>query len=187
MRILVNLLLDTLPMLGNVLLLCFFVFFIFGIVGVQLWAGLLRNRCVINLPKTISENQTALFNDVKLTRFYIPEDTSLEYICSHADANGLHTCSNLPPYTVDGVKCNLTIDDYDKVSDKACINWNIYYNECQVMQRNPFQGSVSFDNIGFAWVAIFLVISLEGWTDIMYYVQDAHSFWNWIYFVLLIV
>lgn len=42
MRILVNLLLDTLPMLGNVLLLCFFVFFIFGIVGVQLWAGLLR-------------------------------------------------------------------------------------------------------------------------------------------------
>lgn len=31
------------------------------------------------------------------------------------------------------------------------------------------------------------VISLEGWTDIMYYVQDAHSFWNWIYFVLLII
>jgi voltage-dependent calcium channel T type alpha-1G len=39
MRILVMLLLDTLPMLGNVLLLCFFVFFIFGIVGVQLWKG----------------------------------------------------------------------------------------------------------------------------------------------------
>ncbi|CAD6191072.1 unnamed protein product [Caenorhabditis auriculariae] len=187
MRILVNLLLDTLPMLGNVLLLCFFVFFIFGIVGVQLWAGLLRNRCVINLPKSISENQSTLFNNVKLTRFYIPEDTSLEYICSQADANGLHTCTNLPPYTVNGIKCNLTIDDHDKVSNESCINWNIYYNECQVMQRNPFQGSVSFDNIGFAWVAIFLVISLEGWTDIMYYVQDAHSFWNWIYFVLLIV
>lgn len=187
MRILVNLLLDTLPMLGNVLLLCFFVFFIFGIVGVQLWAGLLRNRCVINLPKSISENQSALFNNVKLTRFYIPEDTSLEYICSQPDANGLHTCSNLPPYTVNGIKCNLTIDDYDQVTNDSCINWNIYYNECQVMQRNPFQGSVSFDNIGFAWVAIFLVISLEGWTDIMYYVQDAHSFWNWIYFVLLIV
>ncbi|KJH40782.1 transporter, cation channel family protein [Dictyocaulus viviparus] len=157
MRILVNLLLDTLPMLGNVLLLCFFVFFIFGIIGVQLWAGLLRNRCVINLPRTVSENQSTLFNKVKLTRFYIPEDTSLEYICSHADANGLHTCSNLPPYTVDGIKCNLTIDDYDKVNNKSCINWNIYYNECQVMQRNPFQGSVSFDNIGFAWVAIFLI------------------------------
>lgn len=35
-------------MLGNVLLLCFFVFFIFGIVGVQLWAGLLRQRCFVS-------------------------------------------------------------------------------------------------------------------------------------------
>ena len=31
------------------------------------------------------------------------------------------------------------------------------------------------------------VISLEGWVDIMYYVQDAHSFWDWVYFVALIV
>lgn len=52
MRILVMLLLDTLPMLGNVLLLCFFVFFIFGIVGVQLWQGILRQRCY--LPKGIN-------------------------------------------------------------------------------------------------------------------------------------
>jgi len=54
LRILVMLLLDTLPMLGNVLLLCFFVFFIFGIVGVQLWAGLLRQRCVLEFPENIS-------------------------------------------------------------------------------------------------------------------------------------
>ena len=31
------------------------------------------------------------------------------------------------------------------------------------------------------------VISLEGWVDIMYYVQDTHSFWDWVYFVTLIV
>ena len=48
------LLLDTLPMLGNVLMLCFFVFFIFGIVGVQLWAGRLRNRCYLVLPDNVS-------------------------------------------------------------------------------------------------------------------------------------
>jgi len=45
MRILVTLLLDTLPMLGNILMLCFFIFFIFGIIGVQMWKGLLRQRC----------------------------------------------------------------------------------------------------------------------------------------------
>jgi hypothetical protein len=57
MRILVMLLLDTLPMLGNVLLLCFFVFFIFGIVGVQLWKGLLRNRCFIQINTTTIPDQ----------------------------------------------------------------------------------------------------------------------------------
>jgi hypothetical protein len=54
MRILVMLLLDTLPMLGNVLLLCFFVFFIFGIVGVQLWEGILRQRCYLKQLPNIS-------------------------------------------------------------------------------------------------------------------------------------
>ena len=57
MRILVMLLLDTLPMLGNVLLLCFFVFFIFGIVGVQLWAGCLlipRVSSLISFIKNLS-------------------------------------------------------------------------------------------------------------------------------------
>jgi len=52
------LLLDTLPMLGNVLMLCFFVFFIFGIVGVQLWAGRLRNRCYLVLPDNISVDRS---------------------------------------------------------------------------------------------------------------------------------
>ena len=58
MRILVMLLLDTLPMLGNVLLLCFFIFFIFGVIGVQLWKGLLRNRCFLQLNTTIINNYT---------------------------------------------------------------------------------------------------------------------------------
>ena len=37
------------------------------------------------------------------------------------------------------------------------------------------------------WIYIGQVITLEGWTDIMYHIQDVHSFWNWAYFVVLIV
>lgn len=44
-RILVTFLLDTIPMLGNALLLSFLIFFVFGIISVQLWQGKLRNRC----------------------------------------------------------------------------------------------------------------------------------------------
>lgn len=31
------------------------------------------------------------------------------------------------------------------------------------------------------------MITLEGWVDIMYFVMDAHSFYNFIYFILLII
>lgn len=74
-----------------------------------------------------------------------------------------------------------------KANKSSCINWNKYYTECRAGDSNPFQGTISFDNVGMAWTTIFLVISLEGWSDIMYLLQDSHSFWVWVYFVLLIV
>jgi Ion transport protein len=36
---------------------------------------------------------------------------------------------------------------------------------------NPNYGFTSFDNILWAWLTIFQCVSLEGWTDTMYYVQ----------------
>lgn len=45
LRILVRLLLDIIPMLGNVMVLCIFLFVTFGIMSVQLWKGVLRNGC----------------------------------------------------------------------------------------------------------------------------------------------
>jgi hypothetical protein len=62
------LLLDTLPMLGNVLLLCFFVFFIFGIVGVQLWKGVLRNRCFLDFNST-EINSLYEYVEILFTKF----------------------------------------------------------------------------------------------------------------------
>ena len=49
LRILVSILLDTLPMLSNVFLICFITFFVFGVLGVELWKGKLRNRCFLEL------------------------------------------------------------------------------------------------------------------------------------------
>ncbi|XP_037028717.1 voltage-dependent T-type calcium channel subunit alpha-1G isoform X5 [Bradysia coprophila] len=180
MRILVMLLLDTLPMLGNVLLLCFFVFFIFGIVGVQLWEGILRQRCVLQLPDHVIPPSVS---------FYYEFSKEQDYICSRPEDSGMHLCSELPQYRVGAMLCNASAQTFspNHPTNTSCVNWNQYYTNCTQLGGNPFQGTISFDNIGMAWVAIFLVISLEGWTDIMYYVQDAHSFWDWIYFVLLIV
>ena len=38
---------DVLPKMGNVLLLCGFVFLVFGIIGVELFDGMLHNRCAL--------------------------------------------------------------------------------------------------------------------------------------------
>lgn len=43
------------------------------------------------------------------------------------------------------------------MSNDTCVNWNQYYTDCRPGDKNPFQGAISFDNIGLAWVAIFLV------------------------------
>ncbi|XP_032588774.1 uncharacterized protein LOC6585509 isoform X5 [Drosophila mojavensis] len=195
MRILVMLLLDTLPMLGNVLLLCFFVFFIFGIIGVQLWEGILRQRCTLERPEGMIYPITGLPEVYRvrvrvnsLSQYY-EFSKDQDYICSTPEDSGMHLCGNFPPYRIGSLVCTeeAKLLDLNEPTNTSCVNWNQYYTTCKQSGENPFQGTISFDNIGMAWVAIFLVISLEGWTDIMYYVQDAHSFWDWIYFVLLIV
>ncbi|KAM6376616.1 voltage-dependent T-type calcium channel subunit alpha-1G isoform 9-T9 [Pluvialis apricaria] len=181
MRILVTLLLDTLPMLGNVLLLCFFVFFIFGIVGVQLWAGLLRNRCF--LPENFSIPYT-----VDLERYYQTENEDENpFICSQPRENGMRYCRNIPTRREEGLECTLDYYSYNDTTNTSCVNWNQYYTNCSAGEHNPFKGAINFDNIGYAWIAIFQVITLEGWVDIMYFVMDAHSFYNFIYFILLII
>lgn len=52
---------------------------------------------------------------------------------------------------------------------------------------NPNSGMTSFDNILWAWMTIFQCVTQEGWTDVMYAVQDAVSPWVWIYFVAIIL
>ncbi|XP_019646495.1 PREDICTED: voltage-dependent T-type calcium channel subunit alpha-1H-like isoform X6 [Branchiostoma belcheri] len=187
MRILVMLLLDTLPMLGNVLLLCFFVFFIFGILGVQLWAGELRNRCYLDSNITNLTLPEPLARYVMGNPYYRPSEEE-DFICSKS--NGLLHCYDIPALKDGDAVCNGTIEGYLNTTMNLttnCINWNQYYTECKKGLHNPFKDAISFDNILYAWVAIFQVISLEGWVDIMYYIQDCHSVWNWVYFVILIV
>uniref|UniRef100_A0A669F5B5 Calcium voltage-gated channel subunit alpha1 Ib n=1 Tax=Oreochromis niloticus TaxID=8128 RepID=A0A669F5B5_ORENI len=147
MRILVNLLLDTLPMLGNVLLLCFFVFFIFGIIGVQLWAGLLRNRCY---PE---ENFTLLPRPY----YMADEDDERPFICSLPVDNGIMSCSDVPARREGGKTCCLDKDDILVSVAGLCVNWNQYYTRCHTGYSNPHKGAINFDNIAFAWIVIFQV------------------------------
>ena len=76
--------------------------------------------------------------------------------------SGMRQCSNLPNYQYEGFKCNGSAHMYSNntPTNSSCINWNQYYVTCMPGDQNPFQGAISFDNIGLAWVAIFQVTQL---------------------------
>ncbi|GJQ73114.1 hypothetical protein Trydic_g1743 [Trypoxylus dichotomus] len=59
---------------------------------------------------------------------------------------------------------------------------------CLERWQGPNNGVTSFDNIGFAMLTVFQCITMEGWTSILYWMNDAlGSHYNWIYFVPLII
>jgi hypothetical protein len=51
---------------------------------------------------------------------------------------------------------------------------------------SPAYDIVSFDDFFHSLLTIFTMLTLEGWTDVMYAVQDGYSVHVWIYFVLLV-
>lgn len=54
--------------------------------------------------------------------------------------------------------------------------------------QGPNNGITSFDNFGLAMLTVFQCVSLEGWTDVMYWINDAVGReWPWIYFVTLVI
>ncbi|TKS77574.1 Dihydropyridine-sensitive L-type skeletal muscle calcium channel subunit alpha-1 [Collichthys lucidus] len=61
-------------------------------------------------------------------------------------------------------------------------------SECRPGWEGPNNGITHFDNIGFAMLTVFQCITMEGWTKVLYWVNDAiGNEWPWLYFVPLIL
>ncbi|KAM5335798.1 voltage-dependent L-type calcium channel subunit alpha-1C isoform 38-T38 [Glossophaga mutica] len=59
---------------------------------------------------------------------------------------------------------------------------------CKPGWDGPRHGITNFDNFAFAMLTVFQCITMEGWTDVLYWVNDAVGRdWPWIYFVTLII
>ncbi|XP_056413583.1 voltage-dependent L-type calcium channel subunit alpha-1S isoform X2 [Hyla sarda] len=60
--------------------------------------------------------------------------------------------------------------------------------ECRGWWPGPNNGITHFDNFGFAMLTVYQCITMEGWTEVLYWVNDAiGNEWPWIYFVSLIL
>ncbi|XP_062419469.1 voltage-dependent T-type calcium channel subunit alpha-1I-like [Pungitius pungitius] len=183
MRDIVSALLIIFPMLANVLCLYMFVVHIFGVIGVQLWAGRLHNRCFLG------EDPIAMYN-VSLSPYYVTKYGEFQsFLCSPEDTSGQH-CGEVPPYRQNHQTCSLappSVFGLTGAGTNACINWNVLYNVCRPGAQNPNNGATNFDNIAYAWISIFQVVTLEGWSNIMFYVMNVHSFWTLLFFIFVAI
>ncbi|KAM9828681.1 voltage-dependent L-type calcium channel subunit alpha-1D-like [Syngnathus typhle] len=61
-------------------------------------------------------------------------------------------------------------------------------SECRGKWEGPNGGITNFDNIFFAMLTVFQCITMEGWTDVLYWMNDAIGFEiPWVYFVSLVI
>eukprot|EP01047_Picozoa_sp_COSAG01_P082233 COSAG01_NODE_16704_length_1212_cov_75.863432_2_plen_229_part_01 len=138
MRVLVSTVLSAQTLNGmlSVCLLCLVMLTVFGIIGTNMFKGVLRQRC-------IEENQLVV----------------LDQICARGSS---------------GFQCN--VGSFCSAIDPIT----------GLQIENPNYSLVSFDDFGMSVLTIFTMVTLEGWTDVMYAVQDGYSKLVYPYFVILI-
>ncbi|XP_037103743.1 calcium channel, voltage-dependent, P/Q type, alpha 1A subunit, b isoform X3 [Syngnathus acus] len=79
---------------------------------------------------------------------------------------------------VDKVPCG------SKLPSRLCPNGTT----CRDGWIGPNYGITQFDNILFAVLTVFQCITMEGWTEMLYYSNDVEgSAWNWMYYIPLII
>merc|ERR1719483_1795196 len=85
----------------------------------------------------------------------------------------------------EGMPCAMGTEDTTPIGSYICqTNESI----CLEKWEGPNNGITSFDNIALAMLTTFQCVTMEGWTPIMYWTNDAlGSAFNWVFFIPLIV
>ncbi|XP_071438805.1 muscle calcium channel subunit alpha-1 isoform X3 [Hetaerina americana] len=59
---------------------------------------------------------------------------------------------------------------------------------CKTYWAGPNFGITNFDNFGLSMLTVFQCVTLEGWTDVLYSIEDAMgNSWQWIYFISMVI
>ena len=117
MKVIMQTIQHSMKPLFDTILLSFLLFFVFGIVALQLFQGVMNRRCY----NALGDNTYTL-------------DTDTERLCGGE------------------FECGAS-------------------QECLISDSTPNYSLTSFNDIGKCFLTIFVAITLEGWTDVMYFVQ----------------
>jgi len=215
MRTQVRALLQSLPGLANVMMLLMFFVLIFGILGMQLFHGLLRKQCMAN-DFVHHCNQNDQWQDGwKCASISDKYSTNTSASCmtwcstkTNATCCSFKSVDNLCEYSRKP-KIEVNPSTSPTIEYAACTtvakedDWSSYgskYGRCGFLVTCPtnftcgdsgmnlYSNVNTFDNFPLAFITIYQSISLEGWVDVMYALHEAqHGLLIYIYFVFLIL
>jgi len=164
------------PQMCNVLVFLFFIIFFFALIGCALFRGGLRFTC----HALGADNVTWESTDETCRPWCTWDDSTLtlngECLSLGANTYGQENYHDPVHWTYScraGQQC-------------LCADNGLADPTCSIF-GNPNHGITSFDSMPWAIVSLFQAISLEGWVDMMYQLQDGVSSWVWIYFIMLVL
>jgi voltage-dependent calcium channel L type alpha-1D len=147
----------------HIAMLVLFVIVIYAIIGLELFCGVMHNRCEYRYIEKFDEN--ANYNSEVADEWKPLYDIDVPCILSEGGN------------VMDGYIC----PTYSENFPNATI-------ECRPGWEGPFSGIINFDNIGLSMMTVFQCITMEGWTSILYQIDDADgTLWPFFFFVSLII
>ena len=158
MRTIVETLVLSLPMIADVFLLLLFLILVFAILGIQLWANTLHQRCYV--PYELPLNTTPV-NETDLSHVRYSE-SGHAYTLSENDTL---SCSKV----AGGRRCH---DD-----ESTCLNLG-------TTNRTQF---INLDHMGTALLFVFKSVSLDDWPEDLWAVMDTYNHFVWLYFFILVI
>ncbi|XP_072105678.1 sodium channel protein type 8 subunit alpha-like [Mobula birostris] len=161
LKTIVGALIQSVKKLSDVMILTVFCLSVFALIGLQLFMGNLRQKCVIWPPNpaylnATDENGTRLFDFNE----YIMNDTNFYKLAGLADAL---LCGN-------GSDAGQCPEGY----------------MCMKAGRNPNYGYTSFDTFGWAFLALFRLMTQDYWENLYQLTLRAAGKTYMIFFVLVI-
>jgi hypothetical protein len=151
------------PLLVNVAFLISFFWLLFGIVGVQSFKSSLRRTCVWMGPESAGGNYT---------QNIAPEN--VQFCGGHLDAV---SGEPMPWITELGQNGTNTHKGYLCPQGSFCVQGN----------QNPYNNTVSFDNIAQSMMLVFVGISSNTFSDLLYYLTNSDYLAAALFFAAIIV
>uniref|UniRef100_A0A3B4T754 Sodium channel protein n=1 Tax=Seriola dumerili TaxID=41447 RepID=A0A3B4T754_SERDU len=156
LKTIVGALIQSVKKLADVMILTVFCLSVFALIGLQLFMGLLRQKCVRSLTHCInssySPNASFICNNRTWNNFYKVEGAKDALICGYGNDAG---------------KCP---DGFD----------------CLKVGRNPNYGYTSFDTFGWAFLALFRLMTQDYWEKLFHQTLRSAGKTYMVFFVLVI-